>query len=260
MESNPRAVFERMFGDPGTREQRLRRISEDRSILDAILESETRLRRQLGRRDVARLSDYLDHVREIERRIEVQEKQAASSLSVPDSPAGVPDAYEDHVGTMFDLMAIAWQADITRVTTFMLERELSNRSYPQAGSDEAHHGLSHHGGDPVKIEKFAKANTYHITLFSRFLDRLRNTPDGEGSLLDHSLIAFGSGMGVGNTHAKKPLPVVVVGGAHGKHSGNQHVAGNGRNDTPMANLLLGILNTAGIRIDAIGNSTGRVDL
>jgi hypothetical protein len=260
MESNPRAVFERMFGDPGTKEQRLRRISEDRSILDAILGAEARLNTRLSRNDRARLGDYLESVREIERRIEAQEKQAVSSLSIPEGPAGIPGAYEEHVETLFDLMAIAYQADITRVATFMLERELSNRSYPQAGADEAHHGLSHHGGDAVKIEKFAKANTYHITLFSRFLEKLRNTPDGDGSLLDHSLLVLGSGMGVGNTHAKRPLPTVVVGGANGKHRGNRHLAGNGRDDTPMANLLVGILDKADLEMDAFGNSTGRVEL
>jgi hypothetical protein len=253
-------VFERMFGDPGTNEQRRRRISEDRSILDAILGSEARLRKQLSRQDGARLSDYLEHVREIERRIEAQEKQAASSLIIPDGPAGVPDAYEDHVTTMFDLMAIAYQTDVTRVVTFMLEREMSNRSYPQVGADEAHHGLSHHGGDPVKIEKFTKANIYHVTLFSRFLDRLRTTRDGDGSLLDHSLFVFGSGMGIGNTHSKKPLPVVVVGGANGAHQGNRNIAGNGKDDTPMANLLLGVLDKAGIEMDSLGTSTGRLEL
>ena len=149
-ESNPRAVFERMFGDPGTREQRLQRLREDRSILDAILHAEGRLRRQLSKSDGMRLSDYLENVREIERRIEAQEKQAASTLIIPDSPAGIPDAYEEHVNTMFDLMAIAYQADITRVVTFMMEREMSNRAYPQVGADEAHHGLSHHGGDPIR--------------------------------------------------------------------------------------------------------------
>ena len=260
MESNPRTVFERMFGDPGTKEQRLRRISHDRSILDAILGSEARLSRRLSRSDRARLGDYLESVREIERRIEAQEKQAQSSLSIPESPAGIPSAYEEHVGTLFDLMAIAYQADITRVVTFMLERELSNRSYPQVGSDEAHHGLSHHGGDPVKIEKFTKANTYHVTLFSRFLEKLRDTPDGDGSLLDHSLLVFGSGMGVGNTHAKKPLPVVVAGGANGGHHGNRHIAANGKDDTPMANLLVGILDKAGLEMDGLGYSTGHVEL
>jgi hypothetical protein len=137
---------------------------------------------------------------------------------------------------------------------------LSNRSYPQVGSDEAHHGLSHHGGDPVKIEKFARANAYHVALFGRFLETLRNTPDGDGSLLDHSLLLFGSGMGVGNTHAKRPLPMVVVGGARGAHQGNRHLAGNGRNDTPMGNLLLSVLDKAGLEMDAFGTSTGRVEL
>ena len=256
MESNPRAVFERMFGDPGTKEQRLRRITEDRSILDAILESAAELRRDLSGIDRLRLSDYLEDVREIERRIDAQERQAESGLTIPDSPAGIPDAYEEHVRLMFDLMAIAYQADITRVATFMMEREMSNRPYPQVGAPDGHHGLSHHQGEPVKFDKFSKINTYHVGQFSRFLEKLRNTPDGDGSLLDHSMLVYGSGMGDGNLHLHHPLPMVVVGGANGKHHAGGHLTG----PTPLGNFLLGVLETADIEMDTLGYSTGRVAL
>lgn len=261
MENNPRAVFERMFGDPGTKEQRLQRLRQDKSILDTILGSEGRLRRQLSKSDSVRLDDYLQNVREIERRIQAQERQAASSLVIPHGPAGVPDEYEEHVNTMFDLMAIAFQADITRVVTFMMEREMSNRAYPNVGADEAHHGISHHGGDPAKIEKFTRANTYHTTLFARFVDKLQKTQDGDGTLLDRSMLLYGSGMGVGNTHMKMPLPLVIVGGANGKHRGNKHVvSSSGKDDTPMANMLLTVLDTAGIEMEQIGTSTGRLEI
>jgi hypothetical protein len=260
MEINPRVVFERMFGDPGTRAQRLDRINEDRSILDAITREAASFRTGLGASDSARVSQYLDNIREIERRIQAAEKQASSSLEIPDSPAGVPETFEEHCGLMFDLMAVAYQADITRVMTFMLARELSPRAYPQIGVPDAHHGISHHQNDPKKISAHAKINTYHVTMFAKFLERLRNTPDGDGSLLDHSMFLYGSGMANGNQHTHNPLPMVLVGGSSGRLKGNRHI--QLKKDTPLGNGLLSIVDKADLRepIDKVGESTGRIDL
>jgi hypothetical protein len=258
MEINPRVVFERMFGDPGTSEQRLARLREDQSILDSITGEESRLRRDLGAADSARVTQYLDHIREIERRIQTAEKQAASSIAIPESPAGVPDSYEDHVGLMTDLMTIAYQADITRVITFMLARELSPRAYPSIGVPDAHHGISHHQNDPKKVEAHARINAYHVMLFAKFLEKLRNTPDGDGSLLDHSLFVYGSGMANGNQHTHNPLPMLVAGGAKGTLRGNRHIV-TGK-DTPLANFLVGVADKAGIQVDRIGESTGRLEI
>jgi uncharacterized protein DUF1552 len=258
MEINPRVVFERMFGDPGTRDQRLARISEDRNILDSIAKEESRLRRDLGARDRVRISEYLDNVREIERRIQTAERQAQSSIEIPESPAGVPNSYEEHVGLMFDLMTLAYQTDITRVITFMIARELSFRSYPQVNVPDPHHSISHHQNDPEKMERHARINTYHVTLFGRFLQKLRDTPDGDGSLLDHSLMVYGSGMANGNQHTHNPLPTLVVGGANGRHRGNRHLVPE--KNTPMGNFLLAVLDKAGVDADAVGLSTGRVEL
>jgi Protein of unknown function (DUF1552) len=258
MEINPRVVFERLFGDPGSREQRMARIREDKSILDSIAQEESRLRRGLGTRDNARVTEYLDNIREIERRIQTSEKQAASDLAIPDSPAGVPQSYEDHVGLMFDLMAIAYQADITRVITFMLARELSPRAYPQIGVPDPHHSISHHQNAPDKIEGHAKINTYHVMLFSRFLEKLRQTPDGDGSLLDHSMFVYGSGMANGNQHTHNPLPMVLVGGASGRLKGDRHI--KAKTDTPLGNGLLAIAGKAGVDVPAIGESTAVLEL
>ena len=258
MEINPRVVFERMFGDPGSKSQRIARIREDKSILDSIAQDETRLKRGLGARDVARVGEYLENIREIERRIQTAEKQAESSLEIPDSPAGVPQSYEEHVGLMFDLMAVAYQADITRVITFMLARELSPKSYPQIGVPDPHHSISHHQNVAEKIAGHAKINTYHVTLFSRFLEKLRNTPDGDGSLLDHAMFVYGSGMANGNQHTHNPLPMIIVGGAGGSLKGNRHI--QTAKDTPLGDGLLAIAGKAGIDVAAIGNSKGRVEL
>jgi hypothetical protein len=258
MEINPRVVFERMFGDPGSKEQRLARISEDKSILDSIAAEESRLRGELGSRDRLRIAEYLDNVREIERRIQTAEKQAQSSVEIPESPAGVPNSYEEHVGLMFDLMTLAYQTDITRVITFMIARELSFRSYPQVNVPDPHHSISHHQNDVEKMERHARINTYHVTLFSRFLEKMRNTPDGDGSLLDHALLVYGSGMANGNQHTHNPLPTVVVGGANGSHRGNRHLLPE--KNTPMGNFLLAVVDKAGVEAESVGLSTGRLDL
>src|SRR5215469_3771939 len=188
METNPRTVFERIFGEPGGAQERAARVQKERSILDSIAEESNDLRRGLGPRDRARLSEYLDNIREIERRIQQAEAHGLGSGAAPDAPIGIPDSFEEHVGLMFDLLAAAWQADITRVFTFMMSRELSQRTYPQIGVTEQHHSVSHHLNNPEKMAQVVKINTYYVQFFARFLDKLRATKDGEGSLLDQSLI------------------------------------------------------------------------
>jgi hypothetical protein len=254
MDINPRVVFERMFDGGATAAQRASRMREQRSLLDSIAEEAGRLQRGLGGRDRARVSDYLDNVREIERRLQRAESHAAGDVTF-DAPVGVPDSFEEHVALMFDLLALAYQADVTRVFSFMLSRELSQRTYPQIGVTEQHHSVSHHGNDAQKIAQNVKVNTYHATLFARFLDKLRNTPDGDGSLLDHSLIVYGGGMGNPNPHASDPLPVVAFGGSVGK--GHRHVQVPTR--TPVGNLWLSIANRYGSRLESFGDSNGRVD-
>jgi Protein of unknown function (DUF1552) len=250
MEINPRLVFERLFGDGGAPERRLARIQEDRSILDEITRQLPALENDLGPRDRNRLGEYLDNVREIERRLQIAEKQSATSLTIQEAPAGVPDSYEEHARLMFDLMALAYQTDMTRVFTFMLARELSQRSYPQVGVPDPHHATSHHQDDPVKLAKLVKIQHYHVTLFAHFLATLRATSDGDGSLLDHSLILYGSSMSNSNLHNHKPLPILVAGGI----KGGRHL--KFAEDTPMANLLVSLLNRAGVPQDKVGDSTG----
>jgi hypothetical protein len=241
MEINPRVVFDRMFGDGATVQERLQRIDTQRSILDAITGQVRRLQGDLGVRDRNRVAEYLDAVREIERRIQISERQAS-------------DDHEAHTRLMFDLMAIAFQADITRISTFMMAREVSYRTFPKLGISEAFHPASHHQNSPARLETLAKINTFHVSLVTHLLDRLKATPDGDGSLLDHSLILYGSAMSNSNIHDHAPLPVLIAGGAAGKLKGGRHLmypAG-----TPMSNLLLTILDKAGVRQEKVGDSTG----
>jgi hypothetical protein len=254
MDINPRVVFERMFDGGATAAQRASRLREQRSILDSIAEEAGRLQRNLGTRDRARVADYLDNVREIERRLQRAEAYASSDVTF-DAPVGVPDSFEEHVGLMFDLLALAYQADVTRVFSFMLSRELSQRTYPQIGVTEQHHSVSHHGNDAQKIAQNVKVNTYHATLFAKFLEKLRSTPDGDGSILDHSVIIYGGGMGNPNPHASDPLPVVAIGGGVGK--GHRHIQLTPR--TPVGNLWLEIANRYGSPLQSFGDSTGRVE-
>jgi hypothetical protein len=258
MEINPRVVFERLFGGTGTLEQRMERMRTRRSILDSVSESAERLQRGLGARDRTRMSEYLDDLREIERRIERATHTAATDLAVPAAPIGVPDAFEEHVALMFDLMAVAYQADLTRVFTFMMARDLHNRTYPQVGVDEPHHGLSHHQNKADKIARFAKINTYHVGLFAKFLARLKATPDGDGSVLDHSVILYGSGMGNANVHSHVALPYLVAGTGAGAIQGGRHI--RAQNHEPSGNVLLSVLDKFGVAQDRVGLSTGRVDL
>jgi hypothetical protein len=255
MEINPRVVFERMFGRPGTPAQRQARQQRHQSILDIITEEARGLRRGLGASDQVRLTQYLDNIRELERRIELAEARNRSDVSIV-APVGVPDAYEDHVALMFELLTVAYQSELTRVATFMIARELSQRTYPQAGVTEQHHTVSHHGNDPEKIAQVARINQYHVVLFAKFLETLRSTPDGDGSLLDHALIAYGGGMGNPNQHASDPLPMLLAGGGVGR--GNRHLLLRPR--TPVGNLWVSVANKFNDPLDSYGDSDGRVDI
>jgi hypothetical protein len=254
MEINPRVVFDRLFGDGATAEERLERIEQERSILDAVTSDVRRLEGKLGPTDRNRVAEYLDTVREIERRIQLAEKQNGSNIAVPATPSGIPDDHQAHTHLMFDLMAVAFQADITRISTFMMAREVSYRTFPMLGISEGFHPASHHQNNPARLENLTKINTYHVSLLAHFLEKLRSTPDGDGNLLDHSLVLYGSGMSNSNIHNHSPLPVLVAGGAAGKMKGGRHL--KYPENTPMANLLLTILDKAGVPQESVGDSTG----
>jgi hypothetical protein len=259
MEINPRIVFERLFGRPGTSAQRLERMAKDRSILDSVKEDVTDLENSLGPRDRSRLQAYLENVREIERRIERAEKQAATEVTVPDAPIGIPESFEDHAMLQFDLLALAYEADITRVFAYMISRDASQRVYPNLGLSEPHHSMSHHGGDETKLENLVKINTYHISLFAKFIEKLRTTNDGDGSLLDHSLILWGSGMSESNTHSRLDIPTLLIGGGAGLLKGNRHLQAPPQ--TPFANFLLDLATKFGAEADKFGTlSTGRLEV
>jgi len=250
MEHNPRVVFERLFGEGGSTTERLARLGEDRSILDAVREDMARLQQKLGPGDRGRVSQYLDAVREIERRIQRVEAQA-DDAELPENlarPVGIPESFDEHARLMFDLQALAFQADITRVFTFLVGREQSAQSYPEIGVP-----------DPAKLEQYAKINTYHVDLLSGFLQRLQSTPDGDGSLLDHSLILYGGGISDGDQHSHIDLPLVLAGGGGGQLQGGRHV--RYPTDTPMTNLLVAMLDKAGVApAEQFGDSTGQLDL
>lgn len=254
MEINPRVVFERLFGDGSNAAERLARKQEDRSILDSITGEVSHLETGLGHGDRTRISDYLDNVREIERRIQMAEKRSSLNVNVPETPIGVPESFEEHAKLMFELQVLAYQAEITRVSTFMIARDLSQRTFPQIGVPEPHHSVSHHGNNPVMIAKLAKINNYHVTLLAYFLDRLRSTPDGDGNLLDHSIILYGSSMSNPNEHNHFPLPLLVAGGGCGKVQGNRHLKFTER--TSMSNLLLALIEKVGVERPSLGDSTG----
>jgi len=258
MEINPRVVFERLFGSGSTADDRRARMRTDRSLLDFVAGDLKTLQGELGAGDQTKLTEYLDYVREIERRIQRAEQQSTISADVPSAPVGVPEAYVEHVALLFDLMALAFQTDQTRVFTFMMAREVSQRTYPEIGVTEPHHSISHHGNRPAAIAGHAKLNAYHVGMFAKFVERLRATPDGDGSLLDHSLLVYGSGMSDGNGHTGSPLPHVVVGGAAGRMTGNRHIVTP--ENTPMANLLLAIAQKCGVEQEKFGVSKGAVEI
>jgi hypothetical protein len=257
-EANPRVVFERLFGDGGSATDRLAALREDGSLIDFVSDDIAHVQKKLGPGDRTKLSQYLDTVRELERRIEKAEGETAKS-TMPDltRPIGVPSEYADHARLMFDLQVLAMQADITRVITFQLAREASTRTYPEVGVPEAHHPTSHHGNDPEKLAKLAKINAYHVSLFAYYVQKLKSTPDGDGSLLDHSMILLGSGMGNPDIHNHVNLPIVVAGGGAGKLKGARHI--KYAEPTPLANLHLTLLDKAGIHLDSFADSHGRVD-
>jgi hypothetical protein len=258
MEINPRAVFDRLFGGGGTAEERLSRMRTDRSLLDFVAEDLRQLERGLGASDKARLGEYLGHVREVERRIQRAEQQVDAQPDLPAQPVGVPESYVEHVALLFDLLALAWQADLTRVFTFMMAREVSQKTYPEIGVTEPHHSISHHGNRPEAITGHARLNAYHVGMFAKFIERLRDTPDGDGSLLDHSLVVYGSGMSDGNGHTGSPLPHVVLGSANGAVRGGRHVVAP--EGTPMADLLLTVAQKSGVEQDRFGISRGTIEL
>lgn len=257
-EAHPRVVFERLFGDGATAAERRAALRSRASLLDSVLEEFTNLNNQLGPADRARLAHYLDAVREVERRIQRAEATARDNpLPDLDRPAGVPASYADHARLMFDLQVLAFQGDITRVITFQLARETSNRTYPEIGVPDPHHPLSHHGNDPAKIEKIAQINRFHVSLFAEFLAKLQATREGDGTLLDHSLLLYGSGMGNPNLHDHDELPILVAGGAAGRMRGGRHIRFGKL--TPLANLHLTLLDKIGVRIETFGDSRGKVE-
>jgi hypothetical protein len=255
MEINPRKVFERMFGQGGSVAERQARLAEDRSILDVISRDAASLQLQLGPSDRQMMTQYLDNIREIERRIQRAEgSQGDQDLLLPTRPAGVPFDYQEHVRLMYDLMTLAYQANITRVVSFMISREVSNRTYPQVGVTDGHHAVSHHQNREEKMEKNVRIQTFNVGEFGYFLDRLRSTPDGDGSLLDHATILYGSNMSNSNAHDHFPLPNIVVGGAAGRMQGGRHL--RYPDHTPMTNLLVSMLDKAGVEQTSLGDSSG----
>ena len=254
-ENNPRIVFERLFGDGGTSAQRLRQARANRTILDSVMEDFHRLQQSLGPSDRTIVSDYVDAVQEVERRIQSVEARGAADLPTLERPAGIPERFDEHVTLMYELQWLAFRADVTRVVTFMLGRELNFRTYPEIGITEGHHGLSHHGDSPAQIEKLSRLNTYQATLFASFLEKLQATADGDGTLLDHSTFLYGAGLSNPNLHAHYDLPLAVVGGPV-RQDGGRHVVYGG--EAPMTNLLLGLLDKVGVRAEKLGDSTGRI--
>jgi hypothetical protein len=259
MENDPRSVFERMFGDTDstTREARLAQIRQDRSILDRLREDVARLSKTLGPGDNQKLDQYLSAIRDVERRIQKAEARSAVELPHFERPVGIPATFDEHARLMFDLQVLAFQSDTTRVTTMMLARETSQRPYPELGISDGHHGLSHHGGDAEKIEKVSKINAFHVTQFAYFLDKLKSTAEGDGCLLDNSVVLYGCGLSDSNSHLHTDLPIVVAGGAGGSIKGGRHV--RYASGTPLTNLQLTLLDRLGVQLGKFGDSTGRVD-
>jgi hypothetical protein len=261
MDNDPRAVFERLFGDGGATDPAARqaRIQADRSILDSVTERIADLGRRIGPNDRAKLGEYLEALRDIERRIQKAEEQNGHEVRVDlVQPAGIPVSYEDHARLMFDLQVLAYQTDLTRIITFMIARELSGRSYPQIGVAESHHPISHHLNDPAKLASLAKINVHHASLFAYYLDKLRSTPDGDGTLLDHVMIIYGAGMADSNQHAPSGLPILLAGGGAGQLHGGRHI--KYALDTPLANLHIALLDKLGVpEVQSIGDSKGRLE-
>jgi hypothetical protein len=258
MENNPQVVFERLFGDGTSEEKRKARREQSQSLLDSVLKQVQSFEKELPPSDRTRLDEYTTDIREIERRIQRASAQITSDLKVPQMPVGIPDNFEDHIKLMFDLQVLAWQADITRVTTFMMAQELSGAVYPASGIREAFHNLSHHSHVRANMDKLAVLNTYHVTTMRYLIDKLKATPDGDGTLLDHSLVLYGSGMGNSNQHDHEDLPVILIGGASGRLKGGRHHVLPPK--TTMSNLLLAVLDKFGARLEKFGDSTSMLEL
>jgi hypothetical protein len=258
-QNNPRVVFERMFGDTGSTDPkaRQRRLEQDKSVIDSVTQEVSHLQGTLGQGDRAKLTEYLEAIRDVERRIQKAEAQSSLELPVVDHPAGIPASFDDHVKLMCDLQVLAYQSDLTRVVTLMLGREFSGVTYPQIGVPDAHHPITHHQQEPEKIAKVAKINAYHVTQLGYLLEKLRSTPDGDGSLLDHVMLVYGTGMGECNAHDPRNIPVLLAGGGCGQLKGGRHV--KYAKETPLANLHLTLLDKLGIHMDRMGDSTGRLD-
>ena len=254
MEYNPRSLFQRLFGRGNTAAERKLQAQQYASILDMVVSEASDLRRSLGGADRAALDDYLESIREIERRVQKAEKQDLSKLALPDMPVGIPDAFPDQMGLMFDMMALAWQADLTRIQTFMMAAEVSNMTYNHIGIADAFHPLSHHQNDPTKKDKLVRIQRWHTEQFARFLKKLAEMPDGEGSLLDHSMIVYGSNMSNSDAHNQFPLPTSIVGGGAGRMKSGRHV--RYPDHTPLSNVLLTLLDKAGVPQNVVGDSTG----
>jgi hypothetical protein len=259
-EINPRAVFERLFGDGDSTDARARmaRLESQKSVLDYVTGSLSRLRVAVGTADKRKLEEYLEAVRDIERRIQLAEQQNAT-LELPriDRPSAVPDDYERYTKLMIDMQVVAWQTDMTRVASLMLGRDGSNRAYREIGISDGHHSISHHQGDPEKVDKLIKIDQLHVSMFAYLLDKLRSTPDGDGTLLDHSLVLFGSSISESNIHTHDDLPIVLAGSANGRLKGNRHLVYS--KETPLNNLFLNMFDLAGVpHVDGFGDSTGRL--
>jgi len=256
-EAHPRIVFERLFGDGGTAAQRMTRMRRNGSILDSVMQEVSGLGKTLGPGDRSKLTEYVESVREIEQRIQSVEQRGIHSIQLPERPTDVPATFEEHIKLMYDLQALGFQADITRVFTMIVCRELSPRTYPQIGVPDQHHPCSHHRNDPDLIVKKAKIDAYHVQLLAYFLQKLQATQDGDGSLLDQSLILYGGGMGDGNLHRHSNLPCLMAGKLGGQFQTGRHLAYP--LDTPMSNLLVSILCKAGVQVEKIGDSTGPLE-
>lgn len=259
MENEPRAVFERLFGgsDSTDTAARVARITKEKSILDSVSARVLELERGLGAKDRTKMNEYLEAVRDVERRIQLAEAQSTRELPVVERPAGIPATFEEHARLMFDLLLLAFQTDLTRISTFMLGREVSGRAYPEIGVPDSHHPTSHHQNDPDKLAKLQKINTFHLKQFAYFVERMKHTPDGDGSLLDHSALLYGSGISDSNIHMHDNLPLVLVGGAGGRLQGGRHIVYP--KDTPVTNLFINMLDTIGVPVDTLGDSTGRLN-
>ncbi len=259
MEQSPGAAFERLFGDSTTTDgaARRQRMQQKGSILDSLLEEVAGLQKKVGPDDRSKISGYLESVRDVERRIQKAIEHSAE-MPLVNRPAGIPEAFADHARLMFDIQLLAYQGDVTRVSTFMIGREFSGRTYPEIGVPDAHHPISHHQRDPVRMEKLSKINQYHVSLFSTFVEKMKNTADGDGSLLDHSAIMYGAGMSEGNGHVPLNLPILVLGGASGQIKGGRHIKAPA--GTPLANLHVSLMNKLGVPVESHGNSTGALNI